>query len=649
MNINNIIKDLYKYKNEENNTIFLKKVIKYFEKKKDIIEINDNEFELSGIKIHLLYNDYKFIISSKIIDNYSYRKLKLNEKQFNNIINQRYGLENNDFKICKKLDSNNKYPIDLYIIIIHNFNTSNHMLKMKEEDFINIELALVLLGIESLYFLNHQNLDNYCSDIILNNSAELLNNLKIFKNILNKIPWIERDRIIIFSGLIYHFLGTLYTKDIDINILCNTNEQKEKYIEYFKDSNIDIVFLVKDSVINPIHEWLYYKLPQIRNIDSIYTTLINPKYHFYFMGIKCIDILTNFQSSTNRRANAVSINDTILLKKINNIDFYNIFCIKNFRRRSKDNPRIFTDTVIYSMFNNVINIMKKWWNIDINIDYLKSHFHKCDILFKDIDYNYIKYCNKYTKKLLKYNEKFIESIIYNYIKNKTIYDIGFNRMTYLKLYCTSSVKYIYGIDTSIYNINYVSKKLEKYNKKNNLINEEKYNLIKEEKYNLIKEIKYNLINGLFTDKEINTKKVDVILLLYSIQNITQFDLFIKNILNISKSGTIIIITYINGQKIYNELIKNNKIEITYKDKLYWGVYPFNDKSLTKVLFYMRDIIKYDIGIEENLVYPNMLINLFKDFNLIKQISFLESNIFSMLKPFQKEILFYYELLIFQLV
>lgn len=613
MNINNIIKDLYKYKNNEYDTKFINKVIKYFEKKNDVIinEINNNEYELTGIKIHLLYNNtYKYVLSNNLIQNSSYRKLDLNNKQLNNLLNQKYGLDNNDFKICKKIENNSNNE-DLFIIIINNKN---------KYDFINKDLAFVLLGIESLYFLNHQNLDNYCKDIILNNSNELLINLKNLKEILNKLSWIERNKIIIFSGLIYHFLGALYTKDIDLTIFCKNNEDKEKYIEYFKDlTNIDIEYFVEgDKSI--LYKWLFYKLPQLRNIDSIYTILINPKYHFYFMGIKCVDILTNFQGFTNRRANAVTINDTILLKKINNIDFYNIFCIKNFNIR-KGETRIFTDTVINSMFNNVINIMKKWWNIDISIEYLKKHINKCDILFKQIDYTYIKYCNKYTKKILKLIKIFTESIISKYIKKKSIYEIEFNRMPYLKLYNNLKVKYIYGIDNSIYNINYISKKIQKYN------------------------IKYNLSNGSFNDSKLDSK-FDVILLLFSIQTvINDPDKFRNIILNISKPGTIIIITYIDGTKIYDELKKNNKIEIKYNNNIYWSVYPFNDLNFNKVLFYMNDVIKYDYGMEEYLVFNDVLMNIFKDFNLINEISFLESNIFDNLKPFQKEILSYYKLLI----
>jgi hypothetical protein len=624
LEINNIIRDLYKYKNEEFNTKYLKKVINYFKKKTDkfIFEIENNEFELSGIYIHLLYNNYKFIFSNNLnnYESYSYRKINLNYKQLNNLLNQKYGLDKNDFKLCSKIDitENNN---DFYIIIIDSD---------EKYDYISKELALILLGIESLYFLNHQNLDNYCSDIIINNSIELFDNLKKFKKILEKLTYLERHRIILFGGLIYQFLGTIYTKDIDINIFCKDNEQKEKYIEYFKNTDFDILYLVqneKNNLFKPIHEWLYYKLPQIRNIDNIYTILINPNYHFYFMGIKCIDILTNFQSSTNRRANSVSINDTILLKKINNINFYNIFCIKNFRCRSKDKPRIFTNYIINNMYNNIVNIIKKWWNIDINIEYLKNHFNKCDLLFKNIDYTNYKYCNKYTNKILKFLNYFIETNIFNYIKKKSIFEIEFNRMPFYKLYYKAKIKYLYGIDSSIYNINYIQKKLNKYN------------------------FKYYITDGLFTENNIylqtlQKKNIDVILLLFSIQSIYNHELFINNIRNISKSGTIIIITYLNGNKIYNELKKNNKIEIFYKNKLFFGIYPFNDDKLNKVLFYQRDIIKYELGVEENLVFTEEILNLFSDFKLIKKQLFLENNTFKLL-PFQKEIISYYELLILQ--
>ena len=59
MDINNIIKDLYKYKYEENNTSFLNKVIDYFNKRDNNNQIYDNKYELTGIYIHLLYKSLK--------------------------------------------------------------------------------------------------------------------------------------------------------------------------------------------------------------------------------------------------------------------------------------------------------------------------------------------------------------------------------------------------------------------------------------------------------------------------------------------------------------------------------------------------------------------------------------------------------------
>ena len=124
-------------------------------------------------------------------------------------------------------------------------------------------------------------------------------------------------------------------------------------------------------------------------------------------------------------------------------------------------------------------------------------------------------------------------------------------------------------------------------------------------------------------------------------------MFISNINNISKPNTIIIIIYLNGKKIQDKLKNNKKIEIYYQDKLYWAIYPFNDNTLNKVLFFIRDANVYNYGVEEELIFSNQLIGLFKNFKLINKISFLENNIFNKLESFQKQILSYYEVLVFQ--
>jgi len=634
MNINNIIKDLNYYKKNRFESKFINKIITYFNKYENnkLISITENklflEFELAGIKIHLLYNNYKFILSNNILEGYTYRKIILNQKQLNNLYNQKYGLDKNTFKICEKITKKLENPY--YLIIIHDNKYFNN--------FINYDFAIILLGIESLNFLNHQNLDNYCSDILLKNSDFLFIELSLFKKILNKMSLLERDNIIIFSGIIYQFLGTFYTKDIDMLILYKNEDEKNKYVEYFKElKNIDISYLslTADNDKYYVKQWFLYKLPQLGGAKDLFTMLINPKYHFYFMGIKCFDIFTTFKR-TSARTNAMTINDIILLNKINNLNYYDKFCLKNFNIR-QGKARIFTDTIINSVYNNVIKVMKEWWNIDITLEYLVKHFIKCDKMYNTIFYNKINSCDKYIKKILKYNKFIMENIITKYINsenvnNKSIFDYGFGLMPYLKLYNKLKINKVFGIEMSLYSFNNVIKKIRKYNN-----------------------INFNLIYGLHDNISNDITKVDLIIFNYSIQYLlpNSEKIIIDNLNKLSKKNSIIIISYFNGTKILANLKKNNQIEINYNNDIFLGFYKFNDVSLNKILIYMKDVYGLENGSEEYLIKPENLIQLFtqNNYKFLEKISFLDEYInqtkFKKFKLFQKEILSYYEILIFQ--
>ena len=617
MEVKSINITLKKYQKDEFKTKYLSLVINYFKKIKNkyISEINDNELELTGIKIHLLYTSYKFVFCNYIITGYSYRKIKLNQKQLFNLLNQKYGLQNNDFKICNKITETLQ---DIYYIyIIHDNKIYDNM--------ISYDLALVLLGIESLYFLNHQNLENYCSDVILNNSNNLFNDLIIFKNILNKIPLHLRDRIIIFSGLIYHFLGTLYTRDIDITIVCKDTEQQQIFLEYF--NNIKVLYVYENKLDDIYSSWFIYKLPYIRNIENLYVALINPRYHFYFMGIKCIDIVTNFYGSTKIRANTVSINDTILLKKINNIDLYHEICIKNINIRRGKNVRLFTDNAIHNMYNNIIDVMKRWWNIDISYDYLKLHFKRCNEKQRAMLRMHHKFQSKYIKDILYYINKILINIIKKYNPN-TIFYSGYNLLNNLNIFNKITVKKIYCLEKSLYTIDLVLDNINKNKKVQHL---------------------FNIINGTIIDTLMyEFPKVEIIILDVIQYYYNNIELIIKNILSISKKNTFIIVPLLNGTKVLNKLSDDMKIEILYNDILYFGVYPFNDSKLNTILVFFKDVYNLDNSSEEYLIQPNILIEQFNSNNIVLY-DYIELNKNNKLLTFQKEILSYYNIYIFHTI
>uniref|UniRef100_A0A6C0H7C2 Methyltransferase domain-containing protein n=1 Tax=viral metagenome TaxID=1070528 RepID=A0A6C0H7C2_9ZZZZ len=609
MKINQIIETVNSYSKDTFQNNFLNKIIKYLKnyKYKQINKIKDNKYLLSAIKIHLLTTKYYFYISNIFfIEFMTYKLLNLNDTQLNNLNYQINALSNQDniFNLCDKLEINKINYKYFYIL--------NDKLSHKQELVeIPIEIAFVLLGIESFKFLNHQNLNNYCSKLVFNKSQHIYLDLIKLKN---ELSIFEKEHIILFSGLINQFLGTLYTKDIDLLIIYKNNNDKNKFENIFqKYNNVDITYI---HYKNNLDNWFIKKL-KLYKLDII-KILFNPKYHFYFMGFKCLNISISTIISKCDRPNAVNINDIILLKKINNLDYYNKMCIKNITINN-NLPRVMTDEWINKMYHNIIKIMKEWWNMDIDINYLKLHFGRC------IYYNYIKPIDKYIIEILYFIKILIYKVLHKYCYNKeSIYDISsgsfMSILSYIKIYNKLNIKTIYVIESSKHNIKIINKRIIKYGGN------------------------YNIIHDSINNNLNFTYKSDCILLLFSIQYINDLNLLINNIKQLCHKDTIIIIALINKPIIS----KNVSFEIKYNNEIYFGVYSFDNN---KILFYMKDLYGYNTGSIENIINSNSIINIFQNNNfiLLEKISFSDKINYHKFNfhNFQKQILSYCELLIFK--
>jgi SAM-dependent methyltransferase len=551
----------------------------------------------------------------------------MSKKALFNFTNQIDGIINNDFAICKKLKPKS---ITNYLVI------SN--IPIKGHNIIEEDIYLPLLGIQSLFFLEKQNLEHYCNPKIIGNANKILKNLSQLCNSLKTFNKLDRDRFIIFSGLLYYFLGAIYTDDIDTifisKYLENMNDiknklsiikQNTKYIE------MHIVYnnLEEESYKN---EYYKYKFPQWGGSENIYEVLINPKRHFYFMGLKCFDLYSNFQR-TIIRSHPFSYIDVIMLKKINNIDIYKQYCIKNISIRAVGTKAQITNDKqgINIFYNTVIKHLKDWYNITIentpkkSIKFLENNLVKCPKNKTSLNL----YKDPYMIEQMQIHKKIYEHYIKKY-NNGALLDIGCGKLIRYNLYEKTNLNEVYGIDILKNILHFAKKKIK--NKSN---------------------IKYTLLNAYGNKPFLFDKKFDIILFIFTLQHmIDNISIVINNLNKVSKSGTYIIITCINGNKIISSLKTNNKYEITNND-IYWGAYKYNEKISKfpcKALIFIKDIYGYQGGIEESLIDVNELIKIFKknNFKLDMKKSFKECyrEDINKLKDFQIKILDIYEILIF---
>ncbi len=637
MDIKDIIYSVKKYKEEIVNNAFLTDVINYYKQlsTNKIGKISENEHALAGIKCYTLYYPCKvYMLKNKPSDDYTYRKLSLSDVQMSNLINQMDGIKNNDFIICKKLKA---YKTDIYLTFV----TDSQNSIFSDDELISSETYNVLLGLESLKFLQHQNLEMYCSDKYLTNAKKILNNLVQLKKILKTLTVKQQECVVIFSGLVYQFLGTIYSNDIDYLLVASTPQIEKILSEKFK-SAVDRPYTVKlyekdDDTDKMAYKkkWFTYDLALISGASDITEMLINPKHHFYFMGIKCLSILSAVKRTVSRSV-FHSFIDIYLLKKINNLDFYKEACINNFSIR-QGRSMVNNNKQMEVIYKDIKNGLKEWYDIDVSIDYLKEHFVRCEKLHGTIYYGIKKKTDLDIKTLTEYHRYISDSYIMQYAKNTdSLLDIGCGKLLSAKNYAAANIKQVYGIEPSIYSLDMAKTTLSK----------------------LKTNTKFTLIHG-FGDKPINiNKQFSTIIFNFSIHYmIPNFNMVTENLYRLSKKGTKIIITYINGSKLLPILKKNDQYQVVHNNDIMWGVYKFNDDlniKNPKVLFYMKDVYGVCNGSEEPLLDAEKLK---KDFIKTNQYKILyndnfaneykKQNKFINLKKFQLDITSFHEILVLE--
>lgn len=634
--LTHILDTIRQYK-QTNKSDFLNEIEQYYKSATKLSKLPENELALSGVLLELAMNSAKYRVYlkeslSKQDSEQVYRALTLSDNQLNNLMAQIEGIKKHTFKICfdvKKATKAAKATNKLYAVIYPQTHKSDIGVEVPQE------LFGVIFGIETLYFLEHQNLERYCSSDIITHTEKNFPKLFELKEKIRKLSVEQQNRIMLHSGLLYQFLGTLYSKDIDVIMLCHSNAEKEEIKA--KLSEFDLSLIVdeqsgtRDSEVSYKNKYYFYKLPQMVGARDMYEVILNPKYHFYFMGIKCMSLQMNIKKGITR-SHPFAFIDLVLLKMFNNISSDEA-CIKNITVR-QGKARVTSKAAVDQFYKTMMRYLKEWYNMDIKYDYLKQHFIKCEEKFGTIYKQITTYIDPLIKSVIYLNRQVSLEYLRKYAQNaEYLLDIGSGKLSSAYIYDELHIKNVYGIEPSLYSISAAKPVIDQY---------PKVNFILEQNYG----------NKPFDLK----KKFNVITLIFTIHYmITNLDILIENIMRASKPGTKIIITFVNGEMVKEALKNKDSFEIRYDNDIYWGVYRYNDPTLNKVLFYMKDTYGLENGSEEHIVNPRMLVDTFvrSGFNLLKHNSF-DAEIRNNPKlkktkilPFQYEIFRYHKIMIFE--
>ena len=269
-----------------------------------------NDYHIYGIK----YMKLKSTLLNKIMYQLLFGRMIIKNKQ-----DMTSYLEKN----CKFINSFNKEFIDITILLVckKNLNKKYPNDDVHENDlYIYIpntketiwNCASLFFCNSSLKFLEKQNFDYF----LINDMEKSKKMFLKYRKWLNNIDYKYQSQFMLFSSIVLYLLGHRAINDIDLyvhkipdTIFDKTNEFKNneeyKFIEY----NIKNTHIWPDYWDNWLDVWA-----QKCGAKYFEEILGNPKYHFYFLGVKVISLECDIVRRIERnRPRAIA--DLIALRK----------------------------------------------------------------------------------------------------------------------------------------------------------------------------------------------------------------------------------------------------------------------------------------------------------------------------------------------
>jgi SAM-dependent methyltransferase len=380
---------------------------------------------------------------------------------------------------------------------------------------------------------------------------------------------------------------------------------------------------------------------QTSNTMNIINIVISEKNITFKNNVHKISNIVQFVETFEKVfENPEFFHENVLFMLENKFNINNIFCFPNMKIVN-NKIIVFNNNVINEYYKKIQTHIKKY-NFNISLDELKQKIQMCNIMGFDIYKGNPEKCED-TEIIKKFHLDVKRQLYKKYCNNiENLFDVGCGRLTDLFFWNENNIDNVYCIEPSIDSIKFGQERLKNAKSKTNIktkihvingIGDEKWNNL--EQYKNITEKKYDIITFQFT-------------IHYMIDNI---DILMKNINNISKQNTKILITCMNGTLIKNELQKNNKIEIiNSNNEIIFAINKFNDDTLNNVLVYFKGGYGMENGSIEKLVDIEKLIHIFNDNNyeIIDKKPFLnfDSKIKNNMNSIQKNVSKYYISIVF---
>ena len=336
----------------------------------DNTTVYDKEIILRYIESSIKYN---LLVTSKKIDNYDifYEISNLSKNQLTGIIFQLEMQKNEIKKYDHYREISKKFGNNLYCYYVDKTKyIVDNTLEYVIEDYNGIrEITQVIFNELSLEVLNISRLDR----LINKNTYKTIFNHLIYKRFLySKIKVIDQINFILFSCSILFTLGTTVCKDIDLLVYHKnkTSEMENAIQTYFIDNKFPLIDFhmrgygewLDDGKKQYLDDWFLLEWPNLYGSKDMENTFFDPKYHYYFMGMKIISYKADIMRRVKRNR-ATAYTDLIML------DYLNGIIVKPFkleREYWQNNERFIysNDDLIYMIYK-ILRYVITWHKLQI--------------------------------------------------------------------------------------------------------------------------------------------------------------------------------------------------------------------------------------------------------------------------------------------
>lgn len=516
-----------------------------------------------------------------------------------NLLKQLDVLENDDIDRFKQDLPNNLKNIKNILFVASSIDLSSVMnnLTMQFIPLTNRRSLNLFLNNYTLTFLKYQDLDRF-TNYLSNKDNYVQKSVTMFKNVYNLFKRIElRDvlsyeRLMLFSGFVLHTLGTTYTTDADViyNGRGLVND-KIKSMTDMLDTLSDIEYFVYTNA-DP-------------NIEYISDLITDPDKHYFFLGIKIININSHIRR-LYQRASPSSFVDLIMMNKING---YNIKPCIPIMTIDEQEITIYTKKIIEIKLRTTQKYFREWHNINYSISDLKELIKRCKDYPNDPPFYKPLEIDPFTIVLDSYIYYGVLDIInenFNITENFNIND-NFNKLLivddskeYPRYYPEkgSSVTIMEPLEAPLTDV------FIKMTNKKRLSRTNTYDM-KSVDYASIwdnSDIKYNNVFVNFSLKYL----------------ITDQDQMMMNLNNSTVTDSNVLVVFIDGDVIENILnLYSGRFEIKDdNNKTIIGLYRYDDAldvngiNLKRFVLFIRGTLRFGTGSVEYIVYEKDLQNLF---------------------------------------